>query len=220
MLSATILNKEAFCESIGISPKEVAFISIESPFPKENMPVFYIPAGDMSKKGIDKTLPELAKLVRSLIDEHKGEKGIIHTRTFNIANYLKNNIKSNRFLIHDPENRDDIINKHMSSKKDTIILSPSSTEGLDLKDDLSRFQIICKVHWPYLGDELVKRRMEKYKYWYPYQAVKSLIQARGRSIRTSDDYAVTYILDDSFERLYAANISLFPKSFRDSLHMD
>ena len=62
--------------------------------------------------------------------------------------------------------------------------------------------------------------MEKYDYWYQYQAVKSIIQARGRSIRTKDDYAVTYILDNAFERLYSKNIKMFPTYFRKSLHFD
>lgn len=220
LLSATVLNKEAFCESIGVSPEDAAFISIDSPFPKENTPTFFIPAGDMGRGKIDQTLPNMAEIIKALIDEHKNEKGIIHTRTFKIANYLKDNIKTSRFLTHDSENREEILKKHMTSKKPTILLSPSSTEGLDLKDELSRFQIICKLHWPYLGDELIKRRMDKYNYWYPYQAVKSLIQAKGRSIRTADDYAVTYILDDAFERLFSQNISLFPSYFKESLHMD
>jgi len=220
LLSATILNKEAFCESIGIDPKDADFISIDSPFPKENTPVFYIPVGDMGKAKIDQTLPNLVEIVKALLEQHKGEKGIIHTRTFKIANYIKNNIKSSRLLIHDSLDREEVLKKHMTSKKDTVILSPSSTEGLDLKGDLSRFQIICKLHWPYLGDELVKRRMEKYNHWYSYQAVKSLIQAKGRSIRTSEDFAVTYILDDSFDRLYSNNISLFPEHFKESLFID
>jgi Rad3-related DNA helicase len=220
LLSATVLNKEAYCESIGIDPKQAAFISIDSPFPKENTPVFYFPVGDMSKAGIDSTLPEMANIVKALLEEHKNEKGIIHTRTFKIANYLMEHIKDSRLLIHNSDDREDILNKHCKSKKPTVLVSPSSTEGLDLKDDLSRFQIVCKIHWPYLGDELVKRRINKYTYWYSYQAVKHLIQARGRSIRTEDDYAVTYILDDAFEQLYAKNIRMFPKYFRKSLHME
>jgi len=220
LLSATVLNKEAFCESIGIKPEEAAFISIDSPFPKENTPVFYIPAGNMNKTSLDKTLPRLTEIVGVLLEEHKGEKGIIHTRTFKIANYIKENLKNSRLLIHDSGNRDEILKKHISSKKDTVILSPSSTEGLDLKGDLSRFQIICKLHWPFLGDELVQMRMKKYEYWYSYQAVKSLIQAKGRSIRTAEDFAVTYILDDAFDRLYSRNIQLFPDYFKESLHID
>lgn len=220
LLSATILNKEAYCESIGINLKDTAFVSIDSPFPVENTPVIYFPVGNMSIRGIDETLPKLVKAIKAILKDHPDEKGIIHTRTFKISKYIEENIKNSRILTHSSEDREEVIKKHMKSKKPTVLVSPSSTEGLDLKDDLSRFQIICKIHWPYLGDELVKSRMDKYTHWYAYQAVKSLIQARGRSIRTAEDYAVTYILDDGFESLYSRNIRMFPKYFRKSLHMD
>jgi Rad3-related DNA helicase len=174
----------------------------------------------MAARDVDDTLPDLLKAVEAILADHPKEKGIIHTRTFKIAKYIEDNLKDKRLLFHSSEDREEVINEHMKSKKPTVLVSPSSTEGLDLKDELSRFQIICKIHWPYLGDKLVKSRMEKYHHWYAYQAVKSLIQARGRSIRTADDYAVTYILDDAFERLYSKNIRMFPKYFRKSLHMD
>lgn len=78
MMSATILNREAFCESLGIKEDEVEFVSIPSPFPPENRPVFYVPVGKMAKGNIDKTLPVLAATVKELLDQHAGEKGIIH----------------------------------------------------------------------------------------------------------------------------------------------
>jgi len=31
-------------------------------------------------------------------------------------------------------------------------------EGLDLKDDLARFQIVMKMPYPSLGDPLIKRK--------------------------------------------------------------
>jgi len=220
LLSATILNKEAYCESVGIPLKDAEFISIDSPFPIENTPVIYFPVGSMSATNIDDTLPDMLNAIKAVLADHSKEKGVIHTRTFKIAKYIEENLNDKRLLFHSSDDREEIIEKHMKSKKPTVLVSPSSTEGLDLKDDLSRFQIVCKINWPYLGDRLVKSRMEKYRYWYAYQAVKSLIQARGRSIRTAEDYAVTYILDDSFEGLYSRNIRMFPKYFRKSLHMD
>ena len=39
-------------------------------------------------------------------------------------------------------------------------------EGIDLKDDLSRFQIITKVPYPNLGDERIKIRCNKDYIWY------------------------------------------------------
>ncbi len=220
MLSATILNKEAFCESLGIDLNEVEFLSVKSSFDSKNAPTIYIPVGNLSIGNIDKVLPKMAETVEAIIKQHPKEKGIIHTRTFKIAKFLKNNIKSKRLLLHSSDDKEDVLKKYMKSGDSSILLSPSSTEGLDLKDDLSRFQIICKLHWPYLGDELVIKRMEKYKYWYNYQAVKSIIQARGRSIRSENDYAITYILDEDFERLFKKNYKMFPKYFIDSLHID
>ena len=105
----------------------------------------------MSAQHIDKTLPKLKKAVEAILDAHSNEKGIIHCHTYKIANYLKRNIRSTRILIHNSENRDEILQKHMKSKKPTVLLSPSMTEGVDLKGSLSKFQVICKVPYPYLG---------------------------------------------------------------------
>ena len=115
----------------------------------------------MSSSSIDQTLPKLAQAIKEIIENHKEEKGIIHCHSYKIANYLKKNINSRRFLIHDSSNRDMILEKHMKSKKPTILLSPSMTEGVDLKGEASRFQILCKVPYPYLGDKLIKKKMNK-----------------------------------------------------------
>jgi Rad3-related DNA helicase len=219
MMSATILNKEAFCESIGINPKDAEFISIPSPFPVENRPVLYLPAGKMSMKEIDRTLPIMAETVKEILDAHPNEKGIIHCRTFKIARFLKENVGSSRFLIHSTQDREEIFEEHMTSDKPTVLVSPSATEGLDLKGDLSRFQIVCKVYWPYMGDSLVKARMDKYTYWYAYQAAKAMIQSLGRSVRDENDHAVSYILDGSFEYFYTRNQELFPEYFKKALDL-
>ena len=91
------------------------------------------------------------------------------------------------------------------------------TEGVDLRGEYSRFQVICKVPYPFLGDKLVKKRMNKWKGWYPLQTAKAVVQSVGRSVRSSDDHAVTYILDSDWDRFYSFNRNLFPKDFRESL---
>ena len=102
----------------------------------------------MSAAEIDNTLPKLAKAVKSILEQHKNEKGIIHAHSYKIAHYLRRSIKSSRILIHDSSNRDEILRKHVNSKKPTVLLSPSMTEGVDLSDEASRFQVICKVPYP------------------------------------------------------------------------
>lgn len=217
LMSATILNGDAFCDSLGIDKSDAEFISIPSPFPVENRPVYYFPVGKMSSREIDSTLPKLVEAVKSIMGQHKGQKGIIHCHTFKIANYLKKSIRSRRLLIHDSSNRDEILRKHINGKSDTILLSPSMTEGVDLKDDASRFQILCKVPYPYLGDKLVKKRMYKWKWWYPLQTTKKIVQSVGRSVRNEEDFAVTYILDQDWDRFYSKNKSMFPETFREAL---
>ena len=195
MMSATILDGDAFCESLGIPKMEAQFLSFPSPFATKNRPILFNPIGSMSSRNIQQTLPKMANAVKLILNEHKNEKGIIHCHSYKVANFLKKNIRSRRLLIHDSTNRDAVLEKHMKSTENTVLLSPSMTEGVDLKDDCSRFQILCKVPYPYLGDKLVKKRMHKWKWWYPLQTSKTIVQSVGRSIRHKDDFAVTYILD-------------------------
>lgn len=217
-MSATILDKNAFAESVGIPKDKTAFISLASPFPAENRPVIFSGIGKMSSKSIDETLPKMVEAVKAILAQHKNDKGIIHCHSYKVANYLKRNVRSTRLLIHNSENREKILEKHMRAKKATVLISPSMTEGVDLKGDLSRFQIICKVPYPYLGDKLVRKKMNKWKWWYPLQTAKTIVQAVGRSVRSSEDSAVTYILDADFERFYDRNLSMFPEGFKECLH--
>lgn len=217
LMSATIVNRDVFCASVGINPVNAAFLSLDSPFPIENRPILYAPVGSMALNKIDETLPKLVEMIKLVLDQHKGQKGIIHAHTYKIANFLKREIKNRRLLIHDSDNRDEIIAKHMSSAKDTVLISPSLQEGIDLKDDLSRFQVICKIPYPYLGDKLVKKRMSRDRRWYPYQTAKTIVQSAGRSVRNEKDHAVTYILDQNWEVFFRQNSEMFPASFKKAL---
>ena len=110
-----------------------------------------------------------------------------------------------------------MLKKHISSKTPTVILSPSMTEGVDLSGDISRFQILCKIPYPYLGDKLVSKRMNKWPWWYPLQTTKTIVQSVGRSVRNEEDFAVTYILDSDWEFFYKINRSLFPNDFKSCI---
>ena len=218
MLSATILNQRAFCESLGIPLEDASFISLPSPFPVENRPVLVSSIGKMSAGEIDNTLPKLAEAVRQILAAHPNEKGIIHCHSYKVSSYIMKNIKNRRLLTHKSEDREDVLNHHISSKEPNVLVTPSMTEGVDLKGNLSRFQIICKVPYPYLGDKLVQKRMRKWSWWYPLQTAKTIIQSLGRSIRSADDHAVSYILDSDWDRFYGQQRDMFPESFRDSIH--
>ena len=216
MMSATVVDKDVFCASIGLPANEVSYLRIPSPFPVKNRPIHCLPVGSMSKDSIDKSLPVLVEAIKMLMEKHPNEKGIIHSTNYKIAKYLQENIKSNRILSHDSSNRDIVLKKHIECSEPTILLSPSMMEGVDLADKSSRFQILCKIPFPYLGDLVIKKRMERNKLWYPYMTAKLIIQSFGRSIRNEKDYAVSYILDSDWQRFYSRNITMFPEEFRQS----
>jgi Helicase C-terminal domain len=73
------------------------------------------------------------------------------------------------------------------------------TEGLDLHDDLSRFQVVVKVPYPNFTDPYIAARKRLDRDWYLWQTAMRLIQATGRSVRSQEDFAETYIVDQDFE---------------------
>ena len=214
-MSATILSKKIFCELIGLNADTTAMISIPSPFPIENMPMVYAPAGSMSYSSIDKTLPKAAKLIQRVLKKHKTEKGIIHSHSYKTTEYIKENTGeySERILTHTSKNRDRILRKHKTSTRPTVLMSPSMQEGVDLKGDCSRFQVICKIPYPYLGDKWVKARMKRWNWWYNYETAKTIIQSIGRSIRNETDYATTYIIDSAWSSFFGRTKHLYPPGF-------
>ena len=217
LMSATIVDKDVFCKSVGIDPDEAAYLYLPSPFPVANRPIHYLAVGSMSRANIESTLPKLALVVGQLLDLHKDEKGMIHTVNYRIAKYLVDTLSSPRLLLHDSQNRDEMIDFHMKCPDATVLISPSMTEGVDLVDDASRFQILCKVPFPYLGDKVIQLRKQRNPSWYACQTVRSIIQAFGRSIRNDKDHATSYILDADWECLLRTYRHMFPSEFLAAL---
>jgi hypothetical protein len=116
--------------------------------------------------------------------------------------------------VTDPEiQRDEVIAEHVNNTKPTVLISPSLHTGLDLKDDLSRFQIITKVPYPSIGDRWINEKRKTNGQWYIWQTALRLVQGYGRSIRSEEDYAVTYVLDSAFGPFVWKNKNILPDWF-------
>lgn len=217
LMSGTILDKDTYCNNVGIPKEEADFLSMDSPFDVKNRPVFIVSAGSLGRNNIKQTLPGIAKIIEQLLEDHKTEKGIIHCNSYEISRYINDNVKSDRLLFHSSNDRVDILNLHKLSIRPTVLVSPSFTEGIDLVDDLSRFQIIVKIPFPYLGDKYVVEKMNRVPRWYEWQTIKTIIQASGRSIRSVDDYAVTYILDSDWRIIKSKSWNMFPGWYKKAI---
>lgn len=220
IMSATILNYKSFCRNIGLNPNEVKFIQVQSDFPSAHRPIIPLNIAYLNYNNLQSNEVKLAiaKTVDSLMTMHKDQKGIIHTTSYEQLNFIKENIsKTNarRLLVTDPEiQRDDVIFEHTkSTTKPTVLISPSLHTGLDLKDELSRFQIITKVPYPNKGDRWTNAKREVDAEWYYWQTALKLIQAYGRSVRSKEDWAKTYILDSAFGYFVKKNKDILPNWF-------
>lgn len=213
LLSATILDKQIFQRSISIKNDSTSYISIPTPFKSEAFGINYIPIGKMNKNRSPQTVTNVINAIQKILQKHPNEKGIIHTTTYEITRELKK-LNNKRLLIQESsKDRTNILQRHSSDALPTVLVSPSMQEGLDLKDDLGRFQIICKIPFPFLGDPLIEKKMKADPKWYSWITIRTLIQACGRCVRNENDWASTYILDECFSDLLLKYDYMFPKHF-------
>lgn len=227
-MSSTILDKDAYCRDLGIKQNEAAFLSLGSEFDKESRPVYFMPTAKMSygwdKKERTDDRNKMASATTKLCNMHSGESGIIHSGSFKIGAWLKDELEGNvehEIVYHDPKGdmtRDELIEYYMDNAphRPMVMISPSLTEGLDLKGDLGRFSIFVKVPYPFLGDAWVKRRMELSGEWYQRQALINIIQGGGRVVRTKEDWGNTYILDTTFGFLWSRTTKVVPTWWKES----
>ena len=221
-MSATILNKEYLCKITGLSQDEIKFIRVtHSDFPKENRPIHLMNLAWLNSRNILENLPIIAKTVNNIMSIHKNEKGIIHTTSYFQLEYIKNNLNKENLhrLIESGPNTDRIetLQRHSQNTRPTVLISPSFYQGLDLKDDLSRFQIITKIPYPDLSDKKVAALRKKDKNWYLWNTFVRLTQTYGRSIRSQEDHASTYILDSNINYLLRNVNDMFPSWFTEAI---
>lgn len=198
-MSATILDVKGFCKDLGLPRERTLVLRANSTFNSSMSPIIYKPTCKMGYEDIDKNSKKIIEQIKLILNENENKKGIIHCGNYKLAKLIENNIKDPRLIFKDDfETNNDIINKHIKSKLATVLVSPSLTTGVDLKGDLSRFQIIIKMPFTSLLDSRTKLKIELEQDWYICNMFRTLIQACGRSTRSENDWSVTYILDPSF----------------------
>ena len=225
-MSGTI-DGENFAKSIGMNNDKYKFIDIKkSPFPKESREIDFIDVCRLSYKSSEKDKTAIIKQIEKILKTYQNEKGLILTSSkkhcFEILYGLPPEQKSRIQIAHSSENKNDmtiqdILERHKASRNG-VLLSSSFWQGVDLKDDMSRFQIIAKCPYPFLGDKRIKKKQSDDPKWYQYQTVLKLLQGFGRSIRSDTDYAKTFVLDNAVADLLIRNRQMVPSAYHDALY--
>jgi len=207
LLSATILDKAAFCRSVGLDPAKVALVDVPHTFPLDRRPLYDVTQGRMTYEHRGETLPKVARLIVQLMARHPGEKGIVHAHSYGIADGLTERLAEMgvgaRVRSHDSDDRDEALAAWLSSDRPDVFIAVTMEEALDLHGDLARWQVLCKAPYPNTNDARVARRLQDDQWgWYYRTALTTVIQACGRVIRSAEDYGATYLADASLLDLF------------------
>lgn len=216
LMSATICGVEDFTSSLGIEKDEYEYLSMDSVFPVENRQFYSSSLPGINRENKDQVLPVYAEFISGILDQMPNERGIIHSVSYDNAETIFR-LLSNRRVKLLLQGQVASLQGLLRSSNDTIVVSPSILEGIDLTGDLSRIQIFLKVPYEYLGDKWIARKAKISHSWYARRAVIKIIQGSGRSIRSKEDYAYTFMLDSNFNRLFTRYNYLFPEWFRKAV---
>ncbi len=209
LLSATILNKEAFCRQVGLDPAAVALVDVPHTFPVEHRPLYDVTQGKMTYEHRSETIPKIARTIVRIMQHHPEEKGLIHAHSYDIQERLADLLADfgvgDRVRTHSRDDRDADLESWKATDDPDVFLSVKMEEALDLKGDLCRWQVLCKAPFLNTSDSRVAHRLEAGQWaWYFRTALRTVIQACGRVVRAPDDHGATYLADSSlldvFER--------------------
>jgi Rad3-related DNA helicase len=227
LMSGTILTPEHMADGLGIDESDVAYFRLPYTFPPANRPVIIKPVVKVRRSMDEAEKRVLVRAVDRILEKHSGSKGIIHTTNYELADLLMRASQfRHRLLTHKAIDRGDVLAQFKYLPGNWVLVSPSMVEGVDLKDDQSRFQVYLKLPFPNLGDEQVKRRMKlgpdglpnkKGSAWYQWIAACKLIQGCFRSVRHENDYAETWILDANWKWFGRTVWKILPPGFRAAI---
>ena len=218
----------SFCENIGLDEDVVGFVDTpRSPFSEESRKVEFLNVRRLSYGSTEEDEMEVIKTIDRILDKHSAQRGIILTSSVPRCNKILKNLSQKNAkrvrICHsinkDGKTQDEVISEHADDPT-SVLLSSSLWEGVDLKDDLSRFQIIAKVPYPNYKEKRVKAKMDKFPLWYTSQTLTKLLQGLGRSIRSESDWAKTYVLDTAVNNVLFKAQKIIPKAYHDILEIE
>lgn len=221
LASATLPSKKVLCQRLGLKEDEVFYYDMPSPFDPDNAPIFMYskPIMKYDPSGMGNIRNVMGGAIKSVMSEYRGQRGLILCNSFaevlHYTEFIRDKFPAeySRLTIHRRgESAEDLLREH-ASKPDSVIISPSMWEGLDLKGSLGEFLIIAKVPYPDMSDPVIKGLMEMDKKIYYENCVLKIMQGVGRVIRSMDDEADIHILDGAIVQLFKYNRKNFTDEF-------
>jgi ATP-dependent DNA helicase DinG len=187
-----------------------------NPIPKENRPIIFRPTPYRINYKTDKA--DLAYDIERLVDKYsKGRSTIIHVPYSWSEDIVKG--FSREVISHDQDTKQEALEKFKNTPG-SILIASGMSEGIDLKGDLCRINIIPKILYPNMRDPFVSKKMNqghRGNEWYRLEALKDFIQKTGRSTRGPNDWSIVIVMDQMFPKLIKDCKKHLPLGFADAI---
>src|SRR5271157_5029416 len=221
LMSASFLPQHIVCKTLGIPPDELNYMCVPSTFPVERRPIHVEAVANLTSKTMEAEVPKLIERIREIVTAHPKEKGLIHAVSYKLAMQIANGLQNDRVVTHNSSDRQAKLDYFMDSDLPLIMVSPSMERGVSFEQDLCRFIIVAKAPFLNLGDKIVSSRVwsngKMGNEWYAAIMLLNTLQMCGRAMRSEDDYCVTYILDEQFQRVLHKKPSLLPNWWKEAI---
>ena len=222
--TATILDPHQFLWEVGLPEEGFKHLCPPSTFPPANGPIFVDPSVNLSSKYTERNLPAAMDILRSIMDRHRDERGLIHVTGYELQRRVADSLPASyrsRLVVHNKGvDRNRTLSQWMrDGSQDTVLIAVAMEEGLDLKGELAQWQVILKCPYAGLKDRRVqeRKRMPDGDRWYKMQALRRLLQSFGRVVRSDSDIGWTYILDSTAGELLNEHWDILPEWVQERL---
>ncbi len=219
-MSATV-SGEFMVKTLNLEEAKTKFIKLPPSFPRENKEVVFFEPLALNYTSLQdqavvrKLTGNVSRIVKKHTDE--GQRGIILAPSFKLAQAIAADLPKTGFRLFEQRQGEKLEHVLAAFKEYTggpaVLLSPALFEGVDLPGDLSRFQVLVKAPFPSLGDKRMKYIADKWPELYSLITIMKAVQGAGRSVRSAEDHATTYVLDKNLERLWTSKHNVWKDEF-------
>ncbi len=215
--SATV--REKTLDLLGVKNSELELLEYPSAFKKENRPIYLVNNSPrMNFRTGEEDKVRWLEIIDSILESRLDRRGIIHTVSFDRANYVMKNSRFSKHMIsHDSgsESLQSAVGEYLS-RKPAILVSPSVTTGIDLPGSACEYVIVSKIPFPDARSKILKARSEADPDYQFYMAAQVMVQSTGRHVRSEDDRGESFLVDGNLRWFIPRYYKFIPRWWRDA----
>lgn len=184
-------------EDLDIPPDQVEYIEVTSAFPVKNRPVIHLDITPSIRVQYGMSVGEkriLSGRIDQIIRVWGGRKGIIHSNSYDLTEFIVQNSKYKDLIISHGRGQVRQAVDEFKRRKTGVLISPAAFEGYDFTGALCEWSVLIKI--PYLPKSpLISARKKSRKGYADALIANKILQGAMRHIRSAQDKGPMFVID-------------------------